>query len=324
MTDEIIAFLKRYDEIEKLVLEQQMDDFQAKMSQFEGDEKTYEEYVLDKVLSEARMQMFEMEDEPADELSGKSFKQYIAELSLEDLIEVQDYCATVLDSEVPMSITNEFAGRSERDVIIDKAVRAINDTAWTEEELISSEDGENKLFEMEFNKVRAWFQVLIKIGYSDAMTMVIDRFMQYDLTREFVAESVSSYVEAFPDKSISMIIDRLDENKENGIKGPCEDLVMMLAAIGKDVKSDDIYMALKTAFRYMENKIYAVICLGEYGDSRAIPMLKGYVNRHQVSIERDVFYEILSAIQKLGGDTSDIQDPFCDFDKNGNLKRGED
>ncbi|MCQ2533612.1 MAG: hypothetical protein MJ172_03490 [Clostridia bacterium] len=324
MTEEIIAFLKRYDEIEKLVLEQQMDDFQAKMSQFEGDEKTYEEYVLDKVLSEARMQMVGMEEEPAEELSGKSFKQYISEMALEDLIEVQDYCATMLDSEVPLSIINEIAGRDDREVIISKALAAINDTPWTEEELLNSEDGENKLFEMEFNKVKAWFSVLIKMNYSDAMKIVIDRFMTYELTREFVAEAISSYIEAFPDVSIPMIISRLDEAKEDGIKGPCEDLVMMLAAIGKEVKNDDVYMALKTAFRYMENKIYAVICLGEYGDNRAIPMLKGYINRHQETIERDVFYEILSAVQKLGGDTSDIQDPFCDFDKNGNLKTRED
>lgn len=324
MTEEIIAFLKRYDEIEKLVLDQQMDDFQARMSQFEGDEKTYEEYVLDKVLSEARMQMLGMEEEPAEELGGKSFKQYISEMNLSDLIDVQDYCATVLDSEIPLSITNEISGRDERDVIIDKALKAINNTAWTEEELLNQPDGEDKLFEMEFNKVKAWFQVLIKISYSDAVAVVIDRFMTYDLTREFVAEAISSYIEAFPEVSVPMIISKLDDAKEEGIKGPCEDLVMMLAAIGKDVKSDEIYMALKTAFRYMENKIYAVICLGEYGDSRAIPMLKGYINRHQETIERDVFYEILSAVQKLGGDTSDIQDPFCDFDKNGNLKSSED
>ena len=69
----------------------------------------------------------------------------------------------------------------------------------------------------------------------------------------------------------------------------------------------------------MTNKIYAVICLMEYGDGRAIPMLKGYVNRNKHSIDRDLFYEIMSAVQNLGGDISDIEDPFGDFDGKKNI-----
>ena len=52
----------------------------------------------------------------------------------------------------------------------------------------------------------------------------------------------------------------------------------------------------------------------DYGDGRAIPMLKGYVNRNKDTISRDLFYEIMSAVQNLGGDISDIEDPFGDFD----------
>ena len=43
-------------------------------------------------------------------------------------------------------------------------------------------------------------------------------------------------------------------------------------------------------------------------------MLKGYVNRNKDTIERDLFYEIMSAVRNLGGDISDIEDPFGDFD----------
>ena len=57
----------------------------------------------------------------------------------------------------------------------------------------------------------------------------------------------------------------------------------------------------------------------EYGDGRAIPMLKGYVNRNKHSIDRDLFYEIMSAVQNLGGDISDIEDPFGDFDGKKNI-----
>ena len=65
----------------------------------------------------------------------------------------------------------------------------------------------------------------------------------------------------------------------------------------------------------MTNKIYAVICLADYGDDRAVPMFKNYINRNQKTIDRELFYEMMSAIRNLGGDISDIQDPFGDFQK---------
>ena len=89
----------------------------------------------------------------------------------------------------------------------------------------------------------------------------------------------------------------------------------MLTEIGKQHKTEEIYQTLRHAFRYMNNKIYAVICLAEYGDDRAVAMFKNYINRNQQTIERDLFYEMMSAIQNLGGDISDIQDPFGDFQK---------
>ena len=44
-------------------------------------------------------------------------------------------------------------------------------------------------------------------------------------------------------------------------------------------------------------------------------MFKNYINRNQDTISRELFYEMMSAIQNLGGDISDINDPFGDFQK---------
>ena len=101
------------------------------------------------------------------------------------------------------------------------------------------------------------------------------------------------------------------------MEGPCEDLVVMLTNIGKEKKTEEIYDALRMAFRSMTNKIYAVICFADYGDDRAVPMLKNYINRHQTDISRELFYEMMSAIQNLGGNIEDISDPFGDFQKKG-------
>ena len=150
---------------------------------------------------------------------------------------------------------------------------------------------------------------------SSLLQEILDRFMSYPKIPDFVADTVAEYIEAFPDESVPLLIEKLNEHKDDGLEGPCEDLVIMLTNIGKEDQQDEIYDALRSAFRYMTNKIYAVICLADYGDARAIPMLKSYINRHQTTIDRDLFYEIMSAVQNLGGDISDISDPFGDFQK---------
>lgn len=63
----------------------------------------------------------------------------------------------------------------------------------------------------------------------------------------------------------------------------------------------------------MDHKVIASICLGDYGDGRAVPLLKSYLDRNVSTIDRQFFYETISAVKRLGGDISDIQDPFRDF-----------
>ena len=167
---------------------------------------------------------------------------------------------------------------------------------------------------MEFTKVKACLELLIELSDGSLIPAILNRFLSYPETRDFVADSIAGYVEAFPNVSVPYIIDKIESNTDTGLEGPFEDLVIILSRIGKNAPSEEIYLTLKHAFRYMKNKIYAVICLMEYGDGRAIPMLKGYVNRNKDTIDRDLFYEIMSAVQNLGGDISDIEDPFGDFD----------
>ena len=158
-------------------------------------------------------------------------------------------------------------------------------------------------------------KVLIEMGEACYTKAVLDRFMSYDKTRDFVADTIAEYIEAFPEVTVPFLIQIIEDNEDTGLEGPCEDCVIMLTAIGREFKSEDIYNALRHAFRYMNNKIYAVLCLSDYGDERAVPMLKNYINRNQGSIDRELFYEMMSAIQNLGGDITDIHDPFGDFTK---------
>ncbi len=312
MREDIKELLDRYDKIGALILEQKLDEFGDKLDQKpEGvDEATYEEYIQRLAKEETDMATVKLENEPDEKLGGKSMREIFDGMSFDEKTEALEYAALNLDRGVPGSLAASIA-TDDADTVRDYCGRIIGECAWTEEEL----SDENVIFEMQFQKAIACFDVLILMKEPCYVKAVLDRYMSYGQTREFVAESIARYVEAFPEISEPFLIDILESNADTGLEGPCEDVVIMLTGIGKEHKTEEIYQTLRHAFRYMTNKIYAVICLADYGDDRAVSMFKNYINRNQKTIDRNLFYEMMSAIQNLGGDISDIQDPFGDFQK---------
>jgi len=312
MREDIKELLKRYDEIGALILEQKLDEFGDKLDQKPDgvDDVTYEEYIQRLAKEETDIATDKLENEPDEKLGDKSMRQIWDEMSFDEKTEALEFSSLNLDRGVPKSLIASIATEPS-DMVRDYCGRIIGECAWTEDEL----SDEDVLFEMQFQKAIACFKVLIQMKEPCFIKAVIDRYMSYGQTREFVAESIAEYVEAFPEVSEPFLIDLIEGNTESGLEGPCEDCVIMLTEIGKQHKTEEIYQTLRHAFRYMNNKIYAVICLADYGDDRAVQMFKNYINRNQKTIERDLFYEMMSAIQHLGGDISDIQDPFGDFQK---------
>ncbi|MBO4408876.1 MAG: hypothetical protein J5786_06350 [Clostridiales bacterium] len=313
MKDNVKEMLKRYDNLVALILEQKIDEYSDMLDQVPPDEDTatYEEYIRKAAQIETEKATAELEDEPDETLDGKSLRDVFEEMSFDELKETLEYCALNLDRGVPQSLIDSMATMGDSDRVRSYVAETIGDTPWSEEELKDPD----KVFEIEFQKVKACFKVLIRMEEPAFLAACLEHFMSYPVVRDFVADSLAEYIEAFPEVSVPMLIDELEKYNDEGLPGPCEDLVILLSRMGKVNPSEDIYQALRHAFRYMNNKIYAVICLGDYGDPRAIPMFKNYINRNQDTISRELFYEMMSAIQNLGGDISDINDPFGDFQK---------
>ena len=282
MEQKVIDVLKRYDEIAGLILEQKVDEFADKMDEKppEEDDVTYEQYLHRVAMQETEEQSLIMEAEPQESLGGVSMNDYFASLSFGELTEILEFCATELDRGVPNSVVQALVKVEDSSAVEEYARSVVRESAWREEEM----GDEDKLFEMEFQKVKASLKILSGRGDASLLDDVLDRFMSYDRTHSFVADSIAEYIESFPEEAPSKLIARLEEHTDDGMEGPCEDLVVMLTNIGKEKKSDEIYNALRLAFRCMTNKIYAVICFADYGDDRCIPLMKNYINRHQNDI----------------------------------------
>ena len=127
MDDAIKKVLAKYDELSKLILDQKMDEMADKMMDVpaDSDEMSYESYLQSQVMEETESQMALMEDQEDDLLDGMSMREYFLGLSVDELLEIQRYCAVNLDGkEARMPFKPmEWVGKS---AVVRKPAAAVN------------------------------------------------------------------------------------------------------------------------------------------------------------------------------------------------------
>ena len=146
--------------------------------------------------------------------------------------------------------------------------------------------------------------------YEAAIRPVLDRFATIDRLSEYVADAIRDFVIAFGEDAVPELIYQIENAADPGLVGPWEYMLVFLTQIGMVCPAPEIFRVLKESFRRMENKIYGVLCLGDYGNPAAIPLLKSYLERNLHLVDRQFYFESLSVIKRLGGDITDIANPF--------------
>ena len=227
-------------------------------------------------------------------------------LTIEDVMEVFCIAAEKIDGDLPDQLMLRVGAFGEDSS--DRLVKMALDHDWA-----PAADEDDDVFRNKLAVDLAALRVLGQWKYEPAIEPVLNRFCELTEPDEFVADGVKAFVVPFEESIVSELSARIDGAASSGLKGPFEYLVIFLTEIGRAEPDEEIFQCLKKAFRSMDHKVIAAICLGDYGDGRAVPLLKSYLDRHVREIDRQFFYETVSAIKRLGGDISDIQDPFRDF-----------
>ena len=90
-----------------------------------------------------------------------------------------------------------------------------------------------------------------------------------------------------------------------------DDFHLVIALIGIDPghKSDEVFKTLKDSFRKTSDKALAARCLADYGDGRAVPMLRSYLEKNLHKLDESTVFEIQGAVLSLGGSTDGINIP---------------
>lgn len=265
--------------------------------------KDYHDY-FQKALNEKTDAFF---DCPIDFLHGMSPNTYFVSLtSIEECVEAFMIGADLCDDVVPQGLMERLLSFGE-----DAVVRLI-DIALAEDWHIEMAKDMMDAREAISGAMSA-IRVLGRIRATESIEPILEQYGSLVAPDEYIADIIQSFLQDVGEPAVASLLMRINRVSHIPAHSAEEDYVVALSQIGARAPDESIYQALRSVFKKLERKLIGVLCFGDYGDPRAVTLLKNYIDRNQHALTRDIFYEAMSVIQKLGGDINDIRDPFKDF-----------
>lgn len=228
---------------------------------------------------------------PVEKLDGKTPEEFMDTVgSLDELREMFIYGAVVCDDELPEVFLKRLKSFGE------EAEKLLMEIAGAK----LHENGEESLLAqtMAINVLGRW-------KAAGSVGPLIDIIYSSSEADELIFEAVRDALINIGALSIDMIIDALE--KEHVFGAADEYLLMALSEVGRSNRSDKVYNCLKNAFLQMSQKTVAADSLARYGDGRAVPAIRGFLRKNAAQLDKDTFYDLLSAVRHLGGNTDDLK-----------------
>jgi len=120
---------------------------------------------------------------------------------------------------------------------------------------------------------------------------------------EMISEAICAAIAQYDDTILEDLIKTFHATNQALVK---EYILTCVAEISKEHPSDEIFYFLKNAFKVVSNLKLAVEVLGDYGDGRAIPLLRGHILKNINEMDKDTFNHMRAVIKKLGGEIDDL------------------
>lgn len=221
------------------------------------------------------------------EIGNVTPKDYINSLiSLEALIEFFIDIAAVSDIGVPDIVIDRLKeyGKPSADMLFD-FVKA-------------SFDAKDQSKNLEISQAVYAIGCLRHEEYKEKLIKLL-----VECTDDMISEAICAAITEYEDTILEELFKTFNETDQEEVR---ENLLICVAEISREHPSDEIFLFFKNAFRVVSNiKIIAEV-LGDYGDGRAIPMLRGYILKNMDSIDKDTFNLMRAVIKKLGGEIKDL------------------
>lgn len=230
---------------------------------------------------------------------GESPAQFFDGLSIsEDLLSAYDVFAANCDSLLPEYFQIQL-GRQAEGIMPELEKRALALPFDTLDDMLEADAFSIQCVTLEL--LGQWQNVSIAQTILDAIT-------NSNLMHERFASALKSYFSYAGAESLPALTTAIEAILQASKPNPNLDyLLVYLTELGKEHPDDKIYQLLRQSFKVMEEKIIPVICLGDYGDGRAVPMLRTFVEKNSAGLDRGLLSETLSSIKRLGGEVQDLR-----------------
>ncbi|MHB1485410.1 MAG: hypothetical protein ACYCYI_12215 [Saccharofermentanales bacterium] len=259
-------------------------------------------------------------NKPAESPDGKTPAEMIDEIgSAEEAIACFKTASFCCDDEIPEYLKIKLGSFGEN--ALAQLLLVAKTPSWEGKYENEEEPAEDILSAAMALRILGEWQI------SETLDDILTKFTETKAPDELLADAFKTYIASIGDTAVPLLQKYLQEAIlcKYELTGPKSDvvisdvafeyLIIALTIAAQETKSEATFACLRNCFRAMPRKVIGGICLGDYGDPRGIAVLKGYLDRNEGRFDRQEFYEILSSIKRLGGDTSDIKDPFRDFSK---------
>ena len=256
------------------------------------------------LLDQARESMVsEWEQAPLEGLGNQTPAEFIGQMKdLETLVELFVFMSANTFDSTPACLISQIASYGEEgaqkllDMIDLQAVAAYDSNS----EQLSEE--EQAKVEVSLSAIQAF--ATPGFGGAELAEKLLAFLVACDTSNELFLEQTSHTLAKRISQTEEKVLAHLNGVEEIGLRE--EYLLSAISSIGDADKTDAIYKCLRASFLRMSNHMMGAVFLGDYGDARAIPLLRRFAQQHMGQMPNDDYYAILAVIEKLGGIIDDL------------------
>lgn len=249
------------------------------------------EAFIEKVSIESIEATIAFENQPHKELQGMTFAEYFDSLdNIEQFIEIATAVLEEENSFLPLSFVEKLESMS------DTMKKQLNDY------ITNIKTGPDAIMSPE-QRVAVQICGIVK---SESFIEPLINFMT-SLPEDARADDFECVCDALINIGLPALEPLVNEVERVG-KGfrAYNYMLLAIAKIGSKNRSEKIYQFLKDKFRKSDVRLVEANALSLYGDGRAIPAIRGYVERNIEKLTLWEYNNYRDIVESLGGDMSDL------------------
>ncbi len=250
------------------------------------------------------------EGKSLDEIEGLTPEQYFDSLnSIDDIVEVISLIGAKSKGLIPESLRNRIKrldGASENELLAAfKNIRL----------------GEDKCLDSRQKAIVHMAEIMASPVFVDLIANLLIQLDDEKSDEEsfmVLNDAIREIGEPAHDKLAELLEGTGGKGKQYGY------LLLSFAKVASYNKTEKDYILLKSCFRNSPQKLVEAAALGVFGDGRAIPAIRGYIEKNIEDITYWEYVEFRNNVLLLGGDMSDLDRHFAQIEKLGYYDKFDD